>query len=111
MPHDVAQRLRSMPGVDLGLSPGDGRMVAVIEDATNTDGTSAAAAATLGTIATWPGVLSTSLVFEYSGPDSPAPEGSDAIDYRRWREALAPRARQQPDPDPSKPPVTRTARR
>lgn len=87
----VARRLRSMPGVDLALDPGDGRMVAVIEDATNPDGTSAAAAATLGLMATWPGVLSTSLVFEYSGPDSPPPAGDDAIDYRRWRESLAQR--------------------
>lgn len=85
----VASRLREMPGVDLSLNPGDGRLVAVIEDATKADGAPQSAADTLARIAQWPELLSTALVYEYSGPDSPAPDGSDAIDFRRWRESLS----------------------
>jgi nitrate reductase NapAB chaperone NapD len=48
----------------------DGRLVIVIEDSAGSS-----AAATLGAIALWPEVLNTSLVYEYSGPDSPAPDG------------------------------------
>lgn len=88
----VAARLRAQPGVDLAPHPGDGRLVAVIEDAAAADGSLASAAATLGAIATWPDVLAMSLVYEYSGPDSPAPDGETAIDYRRWRDGLAPKA-------------------
>lgn len=80
----VAPRLAALPGVDLALNPGDGRMVVVIEDA-QIDSTAQAAASTLAAIAVWPEVLSTSLVYEYSGPDAPPPEGSSATDYRAWR--------------------------
>ena len=89
----VAQRLAAQPGVDVALNPGDGRLVAVIEDAQHPDGSPASAAATLGGVALWTEVLNTSLVYEYSGPDAPAPEGSDAIDYRAWRDSLAPAKR------------------
>ena len=85
----VAQRLSALPGVDLALNPGDGRLVAVMEDAW-VDGRSVSAAATLAQVAQWPEVMGTSLVYEYSGPDAPPPEGSDAIDYRAWRDSLAP---------------------
>lgn len=84
----VATRLSALPGVDLALNPGDGRMVTVIEDA-EVDGQAVAAAATLAQIALWPEVLGTSLVYEYSGPDSPAPAGAEGIDYRSWRASLA----------------------
>lgn len=84
---DVAPRLDALPGVDLALNPGDGRMVVVIEDVQV--GTSVhAAAATLAALALWPEVLSTSLVYEYSGPDAPAPEGPAGTDYRAWRGSL-----------------------
>ena len=83
----VAQRLGGLPGVDLALNPGDGRLVIVIEDA-EADGLPVSAAATLGGIATWSEVLGTSLVYEYSGPDSPAPEGNEGLDYRAWRSSL-----------------------
>lgn len=83
----VARRLGALPGVDLALNPGDGRMVAVIEDVL-TDGQALSAAATLAQVSQWPEVLGTSLVYEYSGPDAPAPEGAEGMDYRAWRERL-----------------------
>ena len=57
----VAERLRALPGADLALDPGDGRMVLVLED---TPGRSAAES--LSEIALWPQVLNTSLVYEHS---------------------------------------------
>lgn len=80
----VEQRLRDLPGVELadtGAAAADGRVVIVIEDHPGHS-----AAATLGAIALWPDVLNTSLVYEYSGPDSPAPD--DVADYRDWRRDL-----------------------
>jgi len=84
---DVAPRLAAQPGVDLALDPGDGRLVIVIEDAQVGD-TVHAAAATLATVATWPEVLSTSLVYEYSGPDAPPPDNAAGAEYRAWRGSL-----------------------
>lgn len=87
-PHAVAgieARLRRLPGVDVAdlAAAADGRLVIVIEDAADSS-----AAATLGAIALWPEVLNTSLVYEYSGPDSPAPEGVEG--YLDWRRSLVP---------------------
>lgn len=83
----VLPRAQALPGVDVALNPGDGRLVMVIEDA-EVDGVVHAAAATLAAIALWPEVLNTSLVYEYSGPDAP-PAGSGAVeDYRAWRGSL-----------------------
>lgn len=83
----VVPRTSALPGVDLALNPGDGRLVLVLEDAER-DGTVHSAAATLAAIAMWPEVLDTSLVYEYSGPDAP-PIGSGAVeDYRAWRGSL-----------------------
>ncbi|RVT88730.1 chaperone NapD [Inhella crocodyli] len=65
----VAAQLVALPGVDLTHNPGDGRLVVVMEDTAE-----ASAAAQLGAVALWPQVLGTSLVYEYSGPDAPAPE-------------------------------------
>lgn len=87
----VVPRLVDMPGVDLALNPGDGRLVLVIED-TLVEGTTHGAAATLAAIAQWPDVLNTSLVYEYSGPDAPAPDDASVADYRAWRGRLAPRS-------------------
>jgi nitrate reductase NapD len=81
----ISQRLQGLAGVEVAAEPGDGRWVLVIEDVAGAEMT---AAATLGQIATWPDVLGTSLVYEYSGPDAPAP-GAAPIDYRAWRESLA----------------------
>jgi len=79
----IEARLRSLPGVDVAetTAAADGRLVLVIEDSPH-----ASAAATLGAIALWPEVLNTSLVYEYSGPDSPAPDEVDS--YRDWRNSL-----------------------
>lgn len=85
---DVAQRLEACVGVDLALNPGDGRLVIVLEDG-QADGQLSTAAAQLAAIALWPEVLNTSLVYEYSGPDSPAPEGAQGVDFKAWRSSLA----------------------
>lgn len=78
------RRLRGLPGVEVADRGGahDGRLVLVIEDSAGS-----AAAATLGAIALWPEVLNTSLVYEYSGPDSPAP---DVEGFTDWRRSLVP---------------------
>lgn len=78
----VRQELSTRPGVDLAADPGDGRIVIVIEDTATT-----AAAALLGEIATWPAVLNTSLVYEYSGPDAPD-AAAELTSYTDWREGL-----------------------
>lgn len=83
----VVPRMSALPGLDLALNPGDGRLVLVLEDAER-EGQVHSAAATLAAIAMWPEVLDTSLVYEYSGPDAP-PAGSGAVeDYRAWRGSL-----------------------
>ncbi|MFT3663473.1 MAG: chaperone NapD [Piscinibacter sp.] len=83
----VLARAGVLPGVDIALNPGDGRLVLVLEDA-ELDGTAASAAATLASIALWPEVLDTSLVYEYSGPDAPPAGGAAVEDYRAWRGSL-----------------------
>ena len=75
----VKERLSALPGVELADQLAeDGRCVIVIEDTAL-----ASAAATMASIALWTEVLNTSLVYEYSGPDSPAPDALN--DYRDWR--------------------------
>ncbi|MBB5204929.1 nitrate reductase NapAB chaperone NapD [Inhella inkyongensis] len=73
-------KLLAEPGVDITHNPGDGRLVLVIEDTVQ-----GSAAATLGRIAVLPELLSSTLVYEYSGPDAPAPEGHHGghLDWRR----------------------------
>ena len=82
----VEARLRAIAGVEIAepAQRPDGRLVVVIEDAAQRS-----AAATLGDIATWPEVLNAALVYEYSGPDSPAPD--EVQGYRDWRSGLAER--------------------
>ena len=84
----VVARLHLLPGVDVALNPGDGRLVLVIEDAA-IDHAVHEAAHTLEQIAQWRDVLNTSLVYEYSGPDAPA-TAATVSDYRDWRGSLAP---------------------
>lgn len=80
----VGQALRAMPGVELAdTARADGRLIAVIEDHAD-----AAAAATMARITLLPQVLNTSLVYEYSGPDSPAP-AADGADFQAWRRSAA----------------------
>ncbi|MBL8516931.1 MAG: chaperone NapD [Betaproteobacteria bacterium] len=81
----VLARLKELPGVDIALNPGDGRLVLVMEDTVDPEGQTFAAATMLADMAMWPNVLSTSLVYEYSGPDAPALGEGDMSDYRRWR--------------------------
>ena len=85
----IAERVGRLPGADLALDPGDGRLVVLLEDALGPDASERTAAATMAEIAAWPEVLNLSLVYEYSGPDAPAPAGSDGIDYQAWRTSLA----------------------
>lgn len=84
----IRRRLAALAQVDVAQSPdedhSDGRLVLVIEDSAERS-----AAATMGDIAVWPQVLNTSLVYEYSGPDSPAP-GEAPNDYNAWRSSLRP---------------------
>lgn len=75
----VVARLGEQAGVELAANPGDGRLVLVIEDAPD-----CAAAARLGQLADWPQLLSTSLVYEYSGPESPAAHAP----VTEWRSPL-----------------------
>jgi len=70
----VVNRMGSLAGVDVALNPGDGRLVAVLEDACTADGLPVSAAGQLAQIALWPEVLSTSLVYEYSGTPADAPD-------------------------------------
>jgi nitrate reductase NapAB chaperone NapD len=78
----VLPRLQQVAGVDIVASPGDGRVVLVIEDVAGRS-----AAACLGELSGWPEWLATSLVYEYSGEDSPAPH-PEALDWRTRLEAL-----------------------
>jgi len=79
---DLRERLAARTGVDVALDPGDGRLILVIEDSAD-----AAAAAVLAEIASWPAVINTSLVYEYSGPDAPA-AGPALESYTDWRDGL-----------------------
>lgn len=87
----VEQRLGELAAVTVVARQAQGRVVLVIEDDPDSAGTAAdarpSAAATLGQIALWPEVLVAALVYEYSGEDSPAPEGMPAS-YRSWRDSL-----------------------
>jgi nitrate reductase NapAB chaperone NapD len=74
--------LARLDGVDLALDPRDGRFVLVIED-----GADRTAAATMSAIASHPDVVTTSLVFEYSGGDVSAVQ-----DFSAWRASPAPAA-------------------
>jgi nitrate reductase NapAB chaperone NapD len=84
-PDDVAavrQRLSELPGLEVAIDPGDGRLIIVIEDAAGRS-----AASTLAEIALMADVLNTSLVYEYSGADASSSEGG-VEDYGAWRASL-----------------------
>ena len=74
----VTARLAALAGVTLTHNPGDGRLVLVIEDQPGLS-----AAARLGELSQWPEMLATSLVYEYSGADSPAPDAHARADWRQ----------------------------
>jgi len=81
---DVHNGLRALPGLDIAGSA-SGRFVVVLEDTEQ-----ASAAQTLTQITQMPAVINTSLVYEYCGPDAPAPAG-EAVDFKSWRESPRPR--------------------
>ena len=81
---EVVAQLAALPGTDVALNPGDGRLVLVMEDA-EVQGAVHTAASTLTQIATWPKVLSTSLVYEYSGPDAPSFDDAGLSSFQDWR--------------------------
>lgn len=86
----IERALRARPGVDVAQAVvADGRLVVVIEDTAD-----CAAAATMAQIAQMPLVLNTSLVYEYSGPDAPAPSTDDS-GFQAWRRSLTDRAEPQ----------------
>lgn len=94
--NDVVERLQGCAGVELALNPGDGRLVVVIEDTEVAQG-QRGAAAQLAAISGWPEVLSASLVYEYSGPDAPAPADAQGVDFTAWRRSLAELASPEPN--------------
>ena len=73
----VLEKLQGLAGVDLATHSTDGRLVLVIEDLGELS-----AASRMGELATWPELLSTSLVYEYSGPEDPAPSAHARADWR-----------------------------
>lgn len=82
---EVVAQLSKLPGLDVALNPGDGRLVVVLEDSAE-----ATAAQTMAAMALLPQVINTSLVYEYSGSDA-MPQGRDAardVDFRTWRSTL-----------------------
>lgn len=86
--NELATRLAREPGTEVAANQGDGRLVIVLEDTAASYGPDAApdsAAARLARIALLPDVLSTSLVYEYSGPDAPAPDAQTTNDFHDWR--------------------------
>jgi periplasmic nitrate reductase NapD len=84
----VLLRASAEPGVEVALNPGDGRLVMVIED-TLVNGQWHTASAAMADIATWPEVMNTSLVYEYSGPDVPGAEVAAVGAFGHWRNGPA----------------------
>jgi nitrate reductase NapAB chaperone NapD len=95
----LAARVAALPGVELAVDPGDGRLVLVVEDAV-VDGRRLAAAATMAEIATWPDTLSTSLVYEHSDDEDAAASTHAAFDFRAWRGSLARATTNEPRKQP-----------
>lgn len=84
--------LNTTEGVDVAMNPGDGRLVLILED-TQTTG----AAQTFAAISLFPEVLSTSLVYEYSGPDVVNVDADeDNTRYQSWRTTMAQMAKDHP---------------
>jgi periplasmic nitrate reductase NapD len=80
---EVRAQLAALPGLDVAAGDG-GRWVVVIEDTDH-----GSAAETMARVTQLPRVLNTSLVYEYSGPDAPAPDAGHH-DYRAWRRSATP---------------------
>lgn len=80
---EVLAQLATLPGLDIALNPGDGRLVVLLEDTP-----AATAAQTMAAMALLPGVLNASLVYEYSGPDVLPAEALNDTRYQSWRATL-----------------------
>lgn len=79
----VVGQLSAFEGLDVAIDAQDGRLVVIIEDTQTV-----AAADTMAAIATFPLVLNTSLVYEYSGPDAPTATSASSdndFHYQAWR--------------------------
>jgi len=88
----ISAALAVTDGVEVGMDPGDGRLILVIEDTASTT-----AAQTFAAISLFDDVVSASLVYEYSGPDDlPASPGGDDVRYQSWRTTLAELAKEHP---------------
>jgi periplasmic nitrate reductase NapD len=76
-------RLVQLPGVDVALDPGDGRLILVIEDAPGSS-----AAARLTEIGSWPNVVNISLVYEHIGTElhGDIDPAAAIADYSAWRQ-------------------------
>lgn len=84
--------LKVTEGVDVAINGGDGRLVMVIED-TQTIG----AAQTFAAISLLPDVLSSLLVYEYSGPDlAHAKTDPENTRYQSWRTTMCDMAKDHP---------------
>jgi periplasmic nitrate reductase NapD len=75
---EIERALAALPGLDIAAAA-ECRWVVVIEDTAE-----GSAAATMQQVSTLRGVLNMSLVYEYSGPDSPAP-ASEISNFQAWR--------------------------
>jgi nitrate reductase NapAB chaperone NapD len=73
----VQAALTDLPGLVVAAEAA-GRFVVVIEDSEQ-----ARACDVMTRISRLPDVLNTSLVYEYSGPDAPAPD--EPVDFTSWR--------------------------
>jgi len=84
--------LEATDGVDVAINPGDGRLVLLLED-TQTIG----AAQTFAAISLFPDVLSSLLVYEYSGPDlAHVYTEQDNTRYQLWRTTMSDMAKDHP---------------
>ena len=90
--HSVCIELQNTEGVEVGLNPGDGRIVLVIEDTPRTS-----AAQTFAAISLLDDVVGASLVYEYSGPDIDGfADTHEETRYQSWRTTMAELARDHP---------------
>lgn len=88
----VCAALKSTQGVEIGINSGDGRLILVIEDTSQTS-----AAQTFAAISLLDDVICSTLVYEYSGSDVEhfSTSGSE-VRYQSWRTTLAELAKDHP---------------
>lgn len=79
--HQVVEQLSAMPGLDVALNPGDGRLVVVIEDSLGFT-----AAQSMASMALIPEILNTSLVYEHT--EDVQSHAADGSEFQSWRSTL-----------------------